>query len=311
LHPPIFLLALVPFAVLPYFTAFFTWNFVTLLGCVAVVLFIVRSPAAIAVMLAWPFAAWNFLAGQNGFFTASLLGAALLLLKRHPVLAGVFVGCLTYKPQFGILIPVALAAGREWRAFASATATAMLLVGASVAAFGTAVWERFPEELIAQANDALFIDPQTAAQSSFGIIQTVYGLIRYLNLLNGPILAWIAQGATTCGIAFVVWLVWRSGVRYPLKAATLSAGALLATPYSHAYDMAALVIPVAFLAIDQMRCGLLRGEQTIAIALFGVSFSVFPTFGRLPIGPLITLSLLFLILRRIFCDARRSTAAFG
>jgi len=31
-------------------------------------------------VLAWPFTAWNFLAGQNGFLTASLLGAALVLL---------------------------------------------------------------------------------------------------------------------------------------------------------------------------------------------------------------------------------------
>jgi hypothetical protein len=45
-----------------------------------------------------------------------------------------------------------------------------------------------------------------------------------------------------------VWLVWRSRISYSLKAATLAAGALIATPFAVAYDMTALVIPAAFLA---------------------------------------------------------------
>ena len=55
---------------------------------------------------------------------------------------------------------------------------------------------------------------------------------------------------------------------------TLSAAALIATPYAFAYDLAAIAIPVAFLASDQIRCGLLRGEQTIMIALFGAILGV-------------------------------------
>jgi hypothetical protein len=37
--------------------------------------------------------------------------------------------------------------------------------------------------------------------------------------------------------------------------------------------MAAIAVPVAFLAKDQIRCGLLRAEQTVAIGLFAVSSS--------------------------------------
>src|ERR1044071_54046 len=48
-------------------------------------------------LLASPFGAWNLFAGQSGFLTASLLGAALLLLERQPVLAGGFIACLTFK----------------------------------------------------------------------------------------------------------------------------------------------------------------------------------------------------------------------
>src|SRR5260370_42285773 len=128
-----------PVARLPYVAAFLTWDLVTLVGYIAVVYLIVRRRAAVALALASPFAAWNRLDGQSGFLTASLLGASLLILERRPVLAGVFIGCLTYKPQFGILIPVALAASNQWRTFASAAATAALLAGGSAATFGTDV----------------------------------------------------------------------------------------------------------------------------------------------------------------------------
>jgi hypothetical protein len=84
-----------------------------------------------------------------------------------------------------------------------------------------------------------------------------------------------------------------------LKAGTLSAAALIATPYAYAYDMAAMAIPVAFLASDQIGEKLLRGEQTVMVALFGASLPVFLTLGKTPLGPLITLTLLCLILRRV------------
>jgi arabinofuranan 3-O-arabinosyltransferase len=87
-YPPTFTLILVPLAMLPYFAAFLTWEAVTLVCCMAVVYLIVRRQPAISLMLASPFAAWNFLIGQNGFLTASLLGSSLLLLERRPVLAG-------------------------------------------------------------------------------------------------------------------------------------------------------------------------------------------------------------------------------
>src|SRR5207244_4046069 len=127
--------------------------------------------------------------------------------------------------------------------------------------------------------------------------QTVYGLIRYLE--GGPTLAWLAQGLATSGTTVIVWLVWRSSVRYPLKAATLSAAVLIATPYAFGYDLAAIVIPFAFLAKDQVDRGPLRGEQTIMLGLFAASLSVLPTAGQLPITGLIVLTLFCLIFRRL------------
>ncbi len=290
-YPPTFTLILVPLAMLPYVAAFLTWETATLICCIAVVYLIVRQQPAISLMLASPFAAWNFLIGQNGFLTGSLIGGSLLLLERRPVLAGVFIGCLTYKPQFGILLPVALMGARQWRAFVSATVTAVFLVAASAAAFGVGGWAAFPRALFAEGGETMF------ASSDWGfLLQTVYGLILVLH--GGAALAWLAQGVAAAGVGIVVWLVWCSPVRYALKAATLSTAGLIATPYAFAYDLAAIAVPVAFLASDQIRCGLLRGEQTTMIALFVASLAVIPTTGKAPVGAVILVTLLCLILRR-------------
>ncbi len=298
-YPPPLFLILAPLATLPYAAAFLSWLLATLLGLIGAVYLIVRRRPAIALVLASPFTVWNVLAGQTGFLTAALLGAALLSLVCRPVLAGVFIGCLTLKPQWGILIPVALVAARQWRAFVSAAAATALLAAASIAAFGLGPWEAFPQELIAQAGHNLSIDP---GPLRFGIDpraqwqyhQTIFGLVRVLH--GGAALAWLAQGMTTIGSAVIVWLVWRSPSRYALKAATLSAAALIATPYAFGYDMVAIAIPVAFLARDQICCGLLKGEQTLLLALFGASLTC--NFGPLPLGPVVVLALLLIVLRR-------------
>jgi arabinofuranan 3-O-arabinosyltransferase len=301
-YPPTFFLVLAPLALLPYRFAFVAWDLVTLLGCVTAAYLIVRRQAAIALTLAAPFVAWNFLAAQYGFLTGSLLGASLILLERRPALAGVFIGCLTYKPQFGILIPVALVAAKQWRVIGSAAATAALLAAASIAFFGADSWGAFPRELVAQAGLNLL----AGSDSNWGYLQSAYGLTRRLQ--GGAGLAWLAQGATTAGLAVFVWLIWRSRVCYALKAASLAAAALLATPYAFAYDMAAIVIPAAFLASDQLRRGLLPGDKAVWIVLFGAPLAVLlilgdnaagTTFGGTPVSLLAAVALLAAILRRI------------
>jgi arabinofuranan 3-O-arabinosyltransferase len=305
-YPPIFSMFLVPFAMLPFVPAFLVWEAVTLFGYIAVVYCIVKRQPAIALTLASPFTFCNVVSGQDGFLTGFLIGASLLLLERQPVLAGVFIGCLAYKPHFGILFPVALVAASRWRAFASAAATVVFLVVASAVAFGVDGWVKFPLVLLSEGSETMSAD----AASRWGfLLQTVYGLTRILHA--GAPLAWLLQGATTVAVGFVVWMIWRSSVRYSLKAATLSAAVLMASPYAFVYDMAAIAIPVAFLASDQIRHGLLRGEQTTLLAVFVISLAEIPGAGRLPGGPVVLVALLCLILRRALSQAPNSPTPKG
>ena len=306
-YPPTFYLMLVPFTLMPYLIAFIGFQAATLLGFAGVIYLIVRRPAAIALLLASPFGALNIRWGQTGFIRAALLGAGLMALEHRPVLAGVFFGCLTYKPQFGMLIPVALIADGQWRAFASAAVTAIALVGISLAVFGIGAWAALPGTLFFWADAVLHHGAVNGVAIPWAALQTVYGIVRACH--GTAVVAWLIQGCVSAGTAVLVWLVWRSSARYMLKAALLSAATLIATPYAWGYDLTVIAIPIAFLAKDQIERGVLRGEQTMLLVLFGMALAILVRGGGPPFGPLMTMALIGLVLRRCYRDGAKAERA--
>jgi hypothetical protein len=60
------------------------------------------------------------------------------------------------------------------------------LASASIAVFGTDVWAALPQQLFAQTRITLFVD----LDMHWGLLQTVYGLVRYFN--GSAALAWLA-----------------------------------------------------------------------------------------------------------------------
>ena len=141
-YPPPFLFVAAALATLPYLVAALVWLAATLTAA-ATLGGILRSRAGILLALGFPAALWNVTAGQNGFLTAALIGGTLGLLERRPALAGLCLGFLAYKPQFGLLFPIVLIADRRWLTIAVAALAAGGLAAASWLAFGGACWEAF------------------------------------------------------------------------------------------------------------------------------------------------------------------------
>lgn len=54
---------------------------------------IVGGRSGVAVALGFPAALWNVTAGQNGFFTAALIGGTLYFLERRPGLRASALAC--------------------------------------------------------------------------------------------------------------------------------------------------------------------------------------------------------------------------
>ena len=149
-YPPVFLLVAAALAQLPYLPALALWQAATLaLYLLAIRAIIVSSPSPgrvgirgdwLLLALAFPAVFINLGHGQNGFLTAALFGGALALLDRRPLVAGVLIGLMIYKPQFGLMIPLVLLATGRWRVIVAAAATVLVLLLLTLAAFGTEVW---------------------------------------------------------------------------------------------------------------------------------------------------------------------------
>jgi len=119
-------------------------------------------------------------------------------------------------------------------------------------------------------------------------------------------LAWTLQWIMTATVAVGLALMWRSRLRYQLKAAALAAGTLLTTPYLFMYDLMVLAIPVAFLVRIGLSSGFRRYELP-ALACAGALILGFIFFG-VPLGLFATLIVAGLIARRAGPFWRRETS---
>lgn len=303
-YPPLFLIVAALLALLPYGWALALWMAVTLPAYVAAICAIVPKPHTAMLALAFPAVFINLGHGQNGFLTAALLGGGLLLLDRRPALAGMLLGLMAYKPQFGVLIPLVLAATGRWTAVAAAAATVVAASVATLALFGPEVWSAFLDSTRFTRGVVL-----EAGGTGWPKIQSVFSAVRMWG--GGVTSAYAAQAALGLAVAASLAWLWRSGAAYALQAAALACGALLATPYVLDYDMVTLAVALAFFAAHGLRSGFRDWEITLLAAVWLVPLVARSLGGAtyLPLGLAAMLAFYALILRRALLEAAETAAA--
>ena len=297
-YPPTFLFVAAALSLLTYATAYAVWVFGTFPIYLAAIRAIVGERTGYLLAAAFPALLANFIVGQNGFLTAGLVGGALVLLPRRPIVAGLLLGLLTYKPHLGLLFPIALVAAGYWRAFFTAAMVAVLMAVAAWFAFGSDTWQAFFAN-IGHTSQAFLSD----GWADWGKLQTAFGLTRMLG--GGETLAWAVQGAVALVAAIAIALLWRSRAAYEIKAAALATGAMLATPYLYTYDLVVLAVPLAFL----FRLGRVRGFLPHEMAGIGVAcllVLIFP-FVKAPVGFAALLVVAALIARRAIVPQSATT----
>jgi len=288
-YPPTFLFVAAALSLLPYAVGFVVWVFGTFPGYLAAIRAIIGDRVGYLLAAAFPAVLANFVVGQNGFLTASLFGGTLVLLERRPLVAGMLLGLLTYKPHLGLLFPFVLAAGGHWRVFVTAGAVAALLAAASWLAFGGASWQAFVAN-IGHTSQAFL----SSGWADWSKLQTTFGVVRTLGGSEG--LAWTLQVFVALSATVAVAVLWRGRAPPEIKAAALGVGAMLATPYLYIYDLVVLAVPLAFL----LRLGRARGFLAHEMAGIGVAcllILIFP-FVKAPVGFAAVVLLAALVARR-------------
>ena len=296
-YPPPFLIVAAALALMPYGLALLAYMAATLIPYLAVVRAIVPRRGTLLLALAFPGVFVNLGHGISGFLTAALIGGALLLLDRRPVVAGILIGLLAYKPQFGVLIPVVLLVTGRWTAIAAAAATIAAECLLTLALFGSGVWTAFAGSTEFTRRVVL-----EAGGTGWEKIQSLFSAVR---MWGGPVdAAFTAQIALGLALAAgLVWL-WRSGARFELKAAGLAVASLLATPYMLDYDMVVLAVALAFFVRHGLAHGFREYEITVLAAVWLSPLVALLVAGStgLPLGLLAMLALVALIFRRAALD---------
>jgi arabinofuranan 3-O-arabinosyltransferase len=290
-YPPPFLFVAGVLAHFPYGIAYFGWAAVSFVPYLAVMRAIVGRSFGLLLAAAFPVVLTNALVGQNGFLTASLIGATLYLMPTRPVLSGICLGLLSYKPQYALLFPLVLIAASQWKVFFTAGSVALALASLSWLAFGVESWQAFFHwmPMFSQA----FL---TEGRAPWGKMQSIFALVRYFG--GSEQLAWVFQWIMSGTVAILLAMMWRSRkLSYPLKAASLAAGALLVTPYLFLYDLMVLAIAVAFLVRVGLEQGFARHELP-ALGLVAALLMVYPLLGA-PTGFAATLVVTALIGSRL------------
>jgi alpha-1,2-mannosyltransferase len=292
-YPPIYLLLILPLALLPYAWCLLAWTVATFAAYLTVMWKIDPERDSLWLAIAFPGALVNLTNGQNGFLTLALLAAALLTLERRPILAGVMFGLMSYKPQYGLLVPIFLLATHRWRAVAAASVTVVALAALSLMFFGAQTWQAFFSSITFTRHVVL-----EQGGSGFEKLQSAFAAARLWGFSVAT--AYVFQAAISLTAAVTAIWIWRRTSKFDLHAAALATAVLLTTPYMMDYDLVILALPIAWLALEGRRSGFLPWEKSLLAFVW-----LLPLFARslaghamIPIAPLAMLLLLADIARR-------------
>ena len=293
-YPPHGLLAVLPLALLPYYWSFGVWVAAELALFTIVAALGRRSHARIVVLLIAPATLVTINFGQNGLLTAALFLAGMALLDRRPVLAGLCFALLTFKPQLGLLIPIALLAGRHWTALAAAAAGTTVLLAFSLLLTGAEVWHSYLTAGIAAQTVFMEQGPGMATL----MVPSAFMAARLLDL--GVAVGYGAQGLCALGAAAGVAWAFRTGRDRSLQLAVLVVGTFLVSPYIFNYDMPLLAVAVLGLAERGLRDGFLPGERIVLIAAWALPLAVMvANAAGWPAGPVVLAALFAVALSRL------------
>jgi len=184
---------------------------------------------------------------------AALLVAAALRARRAPVWAGVLAAMVTLKPHVGLLLPIAWAGQRHWRAFVVAGICTLLLAAVSTLVLGGDTWVAFvyggsgSGKALLQAMPTAY--PLNAA--------SVFWMLRSVGVSIPT--AYGGQGVAAVAAAILLWASRRRAAGNDRATAALTAClTLFVSPYLYASDLVGYSVAVALLiAVRPQRLRLL------------------------------------------------------
>lgn len=298
-NPPLLAVALAPLSALPYRYAYMGFAALTLLAFVGAILLLKPElPALTRDRLTWLTAllltaSWLplfrvMVGGQNTMLTLLLLtGIYVAWRGGRLVLAGVFLGLLTYKPQFALLLGLVFVA----RGMKVALAAAGVTAGAHYVLGAVFVGPDWPLTMLRSLRGYRLIEEEN--------VSTHFSLLPTLSHSLPEPAAWLLAGVAITAVIVVVVRFARQiepgDADFPLLYGLVVTGGMLVSPHLQHYEVAILALPVLLCLESLLEEGRVPGVP--ARLLLAAGFVLYPAYR---LGDTIGFQPLFLWLIAVF-----------
>lgn len=301
LYPPFFLFLIVPLTLLPFDMALIVWHVLTLAFMLLAARRMLPGHKKLAFFLVgFPGILLNLRWGQNGFLSTALLGLSIAFMETNPVLCGVMIGLLAYKPQLAILPFFVLLITKNWKAMLSAVGTVFSVSLLSVLSFGKDVWIGFFQSLFHTSSYLMETSKEVTSSIQPTLLTTLIdlGVDSRISLTVQMIVAVLA-------VAVVGWAVLRSE-RMPLKGIMLVLGMPLIIPYFMQYDLVILGLALVLLIYDFIIYGYTKLEAVMAALLWLMPLINSPVvlFTGIQLCPIVLVAEMVMVGKRILRQER-------
>jgi alpha-1,2-mannosyltransferase len=288
-YGPQYSLLFIPFAGLSYVAAAAAWMLASALVygiCCWLVLRVCRQlqdDRVTVFILAAAFPGFFYLvaSGQNSALALIGFTAAFFCFRaKRPLLAGMALGLLMYKPQFGLMAAVVFALTLNWRVITGALLTGggQLALGAWY--YGKGAVENYFQSITQVNQNALALEPHVDRMHS---LQAFWHL-----LLPWPRVGSVLYAVTALGVCVVTVWCWKSRPSLHLRYAIFLLGTVLIDPHLTDYDLVVLM-PALLLIGDFILQSAESPERDAARVLIYAAYCL-PLFGPLLKGIHVQLS---------------------
>lgn len=288
-YGPQYSLLFIPFAGLPYVWAAAAWMLASALVygiCCWLVLRVCRhlqDNRATVLILAAAFPGFFYLvaSGQNSALALIAFTTAFFCFRaKRPLLAGMALGLLMYKPQFGLMAAVVFVLTLNWRVIIGALITGAGQLALGALYYGKAAVENYFQSITQINQNALALEPHVDRMHS---LQAFWHL-----LVPWPRVAFLLYAATALAVCVVTVWCWKSRASLHLRYAIFLLGTVLIDPHLTDYDL--VILMPAFLLIGDFILQSAESPERDAARLLIYAAYCLPLFGPLLRGIHVQLS---------------------
>ena len=213
-----------------------------------------------------------FVRGQLSAIVLLCFTAAYLALQaKREWLAGIALGCLVFKPQFLVAIPIVLLIAKSWKVLSGLVISAAAQLAFSYFYFGRDVMLNYAEMLLRSARNP------SSTELIFSPIQ-MHSLHSFWELLipSRAIVATLYIVSSLIVIA-IATTIWKSGSPLAIRFSALLLAAVLVNPHLYIYDLLALAPMFVLMADWSLR----QAKQSPVLSVLLYLAFILPLFGPL------------------------------